>query len=153
MVSDVDCSGEQGCEGVELDLEAGVVGAGTVALDQVPDRVPPELPGFVDFWGLGGLDWSGGEVVLTGGDLNPNVDGGDLAFPVPGLGSLRAGDRRKPGDQVRPCVFVDGPGFQGLAPLLIVDQMCGGSSSSAARAGASRVWLRLSFAADRLSAL
>jgi hypothetical protein len=122
----VDRPGERGSEGVELGLEAGVVTARAAALHEVPDRVLPGLPGLLNFWGLGGLDGSGGEVVRARGDLDPGVDGGDLAFPVTQLGLLRAGDGRKPGDEVAPGGFVDGPGFQGLAPLLVVDQRgCG----------------------------
>jgi hypothetical protein len=109
---------------VEFGFEAGVVGA--VALEQVPDRVPPVLPGLLNLWGLGGLNGSGGEVVLAGGELDPDVDGGDLSFPVAEFGLLRAGDGRQPGDEVAPGGLVDGPGFQGLAPLLVVDQRgCG----------------------------
>ena len=104
VVSDVDRSGQRGSEGVELNLEAGVVGAGMFAPHQVPDRVPSELSGFLDFWGLGVLDRSGGEVVLAGGDLNPNVDGGDLAFSAPNSGRCgpgTAGSREISSFQVR----------------------------------------------------
>ena len=108
------------------------MGAGPVALHEVPDRVTAEFPGLLDLWGLGGLDGSGGEVVLAGGDLDPDVDGGDLAFPVAELWPLRTGDGREPGGQGLPGVFVDRPGFQGSAPSLKVDQRgVEGSSSSA----------------------
>ncbi len=98
------------------------MGARAVALHEVPDRVTSQFPGLLDFWGLGGLDGSGGEVVLAGGDLDPDVDGGDLAFPVAELGPLRTGDGREPRDQGLPGVFVDRPGFQGLAASLKVNQ-------------------------------
>lgn len=38
--------------------------------------------GRLDIGGLGGLDWSRREVVLAGGDLNPDVDGHYLALAV-----------------------------------------------------------------------
>jgi hypothetical protein len=126
LVWGVNRSGERGREGVEFGLEAGVVGAGSAALHEVPDRVSSQFPGLLDFWGLGGLDGSGGKAVLAGGDLDPGVNGGDLAFPVTELWSLRAGDGWEPGDQVLPGVFVDGPGFQRSASLLVVGQRCGG---------------------------
>src|ERR1035441_9391149 len=108
--------------GASIVLASEAARGRAAALHEVPDRVPPGLPGLLNFWGLGGLDGSGGEVVLARGDLDPGVDGGDLAFPVTQLGLLRAGDGRKPGDEVAPGGFVDGPGFQGLAPLLVVDR-------------------------------
>ena len=48
------------------------------------------MPGFLDLGWLGGLDWAGREVVLAGGDLNPDVDGGDLALAVSEFGALGA---------------------------------------------------------------
>ncbi len=126
MAWGADRSGERGREGVELGLEAGVVGARAAALHEVPDRVTSQFPGLLDFWGLGGLDGSGSEVVFAGGDLDPDVDGGDLAFPVAELGPLRTGDGREPRDQGLPGVFVDRPGLQGPAASLKVNQRgCG----------------------------
>ena len=45
--------------------------------------------------GLGGFDRSGGEVVLAGGDLDPDVDGGDLTLAVAEFGFLGAWDGGK----------------------------------------------------------
>src|SRR2546430_5216643 len=104
LVPGVNRCGELGGEGLELGLEAGVVGARAAALHEVPDRVSSQFPGLPDFWRLGGLDGSGGEVVLARGDLDPDVDGGDLAFPVAELGPLRTGDGREPRDQRLPGV-------------------------------------------------
>jgi hypothetical protein len=50
----------------------------------------------LDLGGLGCLDRAGGEVVLAGGDLGPDVDGCDLALAVSEFRSLRAWNGRQP---------------------------------------------------------
>jgi hypothetical protein len=75
--------------------------------------------------GLGGFYGSGGEVMLAGGDLDPDVDGSDLAFPITEFWALRAGNGRKAAEQVFPGGPVDGPGFQGSAPFPVVDETGG----------------------------
>jgi hypothetical protein len=77
-------------------------------------------------WGLGGFDGSGGEAVLAGGDLDPDVDGGDLTLAVAELGFLGAWDGGKTREDVVPGVFVYGPGFEGSASMPVVDQLGGG---------------------------
>jgi hypothetical protein len=61
----------------------------------VPDGVSPFLPGFLDLGGLDSLDGAGREVLLAGGDLDPDVDGRDLALAVAEFG-LWARNRRQP---------------------------------------------------------
>jgi hypothetical protein len=80
----------------------------------------------LDVCGLGGFDGFGGEVVLAGDDLDPDVDGGDLTLAVAEFGFLRAWDGGKAGDEVVPGVCVDGPDLKGSASLLVVDQLGGG---------------------------
>ena len=58
---------------------------------------------------LDGFDRVRGEVVLAGGELDPDVDGGDLALAVPEVRPLRAGGVVQSFGQGSPRVLVDMP--------------------------------------------
>jgi hypothetical protein len=68
---------------VEFSFEAGIAGAWGAGVHPGPDGVPlPPFPVLLDLGRLGGFDGARGEVVLAGGELYPDVDGGGLALAV-----------------------------------------------------------------------
>jgi hypothetical protein len=88
----VDSPAKRDCEGAEFSSEAGIAGAWGAAVHPGPDGVPlPAFPVHLDLGMLNGFDRARGEVVLAGGELDPDVDGGDLALAVPEVRPLRAG--------------------------------------------------------------
>ena len=89
----IDGPGKRGRDGAEFGFQAGVVRSGIAGVQQFPCACPLG-PGLPEAGRHDGLDRSRGEEVLAGGDLDPDVDGGELAFSVPEIGLLGAGGRR-----------------------------------------------------------